>query len=93
MRPGVVWFGEQLAIEDVLRAEEISLAAQVFLVVGTSAVVFPAAGFIRAAKSAGAYVAEFNIEGTGFTQVVDASVQGPCEESLPRLVEALEQHS
>ena len=92
MRPGVVWFGEQLATEDIQRAEEITLSAQVFLVVGTSAVVSPASGLIRVAVHAGAHVAEFNLERTAFSQQLDAVIQGPCEDSLPNLVERLGQY-
>jgi len=92
LRPGVVWFGEQLAMEDVRRAEQIVLTSEVLLVVGTSSQVFPAAGLIRQATASGAYVAEFNLERTACSNEVDASIFAPCEESLPALVEALGHH-
>mgnify|MGYP005620230051 CR=1 FL=1 len=63
-RPGVVWFGEVLAMEDLDRAARATREAEVFLVVGTSALVYPAAGFIGMAARSGALVAEFNLEPT-----------------------------
>lgn len=89
-RPGVVWFGENLAHEDLERAGTIARAAEVFLVVGTSAVVYPAAGFLPVASRSGALVCEFNLEPTDAARDVALTVPGPCEESLPALLAALE---
>ena len=62
-RPGVVWFGEGLP-EDVWReAVAAARACDVFLLVGTSAVVYPAAGLAELARSHGAKVIEINIRG------------------------------
>jgi NAD-dependent deacetylase len=87
-RPGVVWFGEVLAMGDLQRAGVAASRAGIFLVVGTSALVYPAAGFIDLAARSGALVAEFNLEPTGHPGVA-VRVAGPCEETLPRLVQAL----
>jgi NAD-dependent deacetylase len=85
-RPGVVWFGESLPDGMMKEAEHAAAAAQVFLVIGTSAVVFPAAGLIPFAKESGARVIEINTEATAFSGVVDCALQGPAGELLPRLL-------
>ena len=56
------------------------------LVVGTSAVVYPAAGLISLAKSSGAKVIEVNVEATAITGMVDCSLRGKAAEILPSLV-------
>lgn len=86
MRPGVVWFGETLPPEAWERAEEATRAAGVFLVVGTSAVVYPAAGLIPLAKSCGARVIECNMEETPFSAGLDKSFRGAAGELLPQLI-------
>jgi NAD-dependent deacetylase len=85
-RPGVVWFGESLPQDVWKRAEVAAREAEVLLVIGTSAVVYPAAGLVGVAKSAGARVVEINIEETPISGVVDASLRGPASEILPELV-------
>lgn len=62
MRPDVVWFGEQLRGGAWLRAEELAATADVFIVIGTSAQVHPAAGLITTARTTGASVIVVNIE-------------------------------
>ena len=57
--------------------------ATCFLTVGTSAVVYPAAGFARQARSRGAFTAEINLEPTPASSVVDLSILGAAEEVLP----------
>ena len=83
-RPAVVWFGESLHPKDVDRAVEAT-ACDVFLTVGTSAVVYPAAGLARHAQSRGAFTAEINLEQTPASSLVDLSLRGPAELILPRL--------
>jgi NAD-dependent deacetylase len=85
-RPGVVWFGEPLPPNVWLRAEEAARHAQVFLVIGTSAVVYPAAGLVELAKSSGARVIEINIAETPVSGVVDESLRGSAAEILPQLI-------
>ncbi|HLK69686.1 MAG TPA: NAD-dependent deacylase [Bryobacteraceae bacterium] len=85
-RPGVVWFGEPLPDGMIKEAEHAAAAAQVFLVVGTSAVVHPAASLIPYAKQAGAKVIEINVEPTQATKTVDLSLMGPSGEMLPKLL-------
>jgi NAD-dependent deacetylase len=58
----------------------------VLLVIGTSGVVYPAAGFASAAKEAGAFVAEINLDDTPQTGLVDLSIQGRAKEVVPLLI-------
>ncbi|MFZ4573156.1 MAG: SIR2 family NAD-dependent protein deacylase [Phycisphaerales bacterium] len=88
LRPDVVWFGEMLP-EDVLReALERSGECDVFISVGTSAVVYPAAGFVSIASSNGAFTAEVNLEATANSRAVDAAIPGRAGETLPKVVAA-----
>ncbi len=88
VRPDVVWFGEALDSELLERAWQAAQQAEVMLVVGTSAVVQPAAGLAGVAKEAGAFVVEVNLEPTPNTGWVDVALLGKAGEILPRLVEA-----
>jgi NAD-dependent deacetylase len=85
-RPGVVWFGEPLPEGMMKEAEHAAAAAEVFLVIGTSAVVFPAASLIPYAKQAGARVIEINTEPTTATAIVDCALHGLAAELLPKLL-------
>jgi NAD-dependent deacetylase len=85
-RPGVVWFGEPLPEGMMKEAEHAAGAAQVFLVIGTSAVVYPAAGLVPYAKRGGARVIEINTDDTPFTNLVDCALRGPAGVLLPQLV-------
>jgi len=88
LRPGVVWFGEALPVDVLQQAMLAAERAQVFLVVGTSAVVQPAASLPLLARRAGARVVEVNAESTPLSPLVDASFLGPAGVVLPQLVEA-----
>jgi len=83
-RPGVVWFGEMLSQDDI-DAASMACACDVFLAVGTSAVVYPAAGLLQQAKANGAFTAEINIETTSASSAVDLAIQGGAEVVLPAL--------
>lgn len=89
LRPHVVWFGEALDHHLLLQAVEASRRCQVMLVVGTSAAVQPAASLAGEAKTAGALVAEINIEKTPQSVFMDYTLQGRAGEILPRLVEVI----
>ena len=65
VRPGVVWFGEMLPQNVWASAEEAVQACDMLVVVGTSGVVFPAAGLVAQAVSAGKFVLEINPEASG----------------------------
>jgi NAD-dependent deacetylase len=82
LRPGVVWFGENIDA-DVLERSWEAVVCDVFLSVGTSAVVYPAAGLTRGARENGAFTAEINAEVTPNSGFVNLSIQGRAEEVLP----------
>ena len=56
------------------------------LVIGTSGVVYPAAGFASVAKNAGAFVAEINPDPTPHTETVDVAIKGRAKEVVPLLL-------
>jgi NAD-dependent deacetylase len=85
-RPAVVWFGEMLAQEILSEAERAAVQSEVFLLIGTSAVVYPAAGLAPFAKASGATVIEINPEPTPFSGLVDFALQGRAGELLPKLM-------
>lgn len=85
-RPGVVWFGEALPEGIMEEAAHAVRGAEVFLVIGTSAVVYPAAGLIPAAREAGARVVEINIEPSACSSYADCVLTGPAGEILPGLL-------
>ncbi len=85
-RPGVVWFGEALPADVWRRAEQAASQADVLLVIGTSAVVYPAAGLVAVAKSGGAKVIEINIAETAASAVADVSLRGAAAQILPELL-------
>jgi NAD-dependent deacetylase len=81
-RPAIVWFGESLDPSDVSRALKAT-TCDLFLTIGTSAVVYPAAGFVREAHARGAFTVEINLEETPASSVVDVQIRGAAEEILP----------
>lgn len=90
LRPNVVWFGERLPQEAFERAGEAAAACDLFLVVGTSARVYPAAGLIEMAAEAKATVLEVNREETPLSSLATETLRGPAGEILPRLTDRLE---
>ncbi len=87
LRPHVVWFGESLDPDLLGRAVEAVRSCRLMLVIGTSAVVQPAASLALEAKAAGAPVAGINLEPTGQSASMDYVLQGKAGEIVPRLVE------
>ncbi len=87
-RPGVVWFGEPIE-PLVLEQSLAALDCDVFVVVGTSGVVYPAAGLADEARRRGAFTIEINPEVTEATPRFDLALQERAEESLGRLEEEL----
>jgi len=86
LRPHIVWFGESLAEEDLQRSYTALQGSDLCLVIGTSGVVYPAAGFASIAKEAGAFVAEINLDPTPQTDLVDLSLQGRAKDIVPLLL-------
>lgn len=88
-RPAVVWFGEALPLEAIDAAVK-ACECDVFLSVGTSSIVYPAAAFLERARSRGAYTVEINTESTPATGAVDLVLTGPADEILARVDQRLE---
>ena len=87
LRPDVVWFGEM-----PYHMERISAALEectLFVSIGTSGHVYPAAGFVELARKAGAYCVELNLEPSQNIDAFDRSVQGPATSVVPIFVSAL----
>jgi NAD-dependent deacetylase len=83
-RPGVVWFGEAIPAS-ALRAASEAVDCDLFLTVGTSALVYPAAGLVDAAAARGAWTVEINPDATPATGSVDQALSGPAEAVLDRV--------
>ena len=81
-RPAVVWFGEPIPA-DAARAADAATACDVFLSIGTSSIVYPAAGLAATARARGAFTVEINPDTTG--AAVDVAIAMPAEDVLPRL--------
>lgn len=87
IRPGVVWFGEDLPEYEWERAVDATINCDLFLSIGTSTIVYPAAGLPFMAVREGKYVIEVNPERTEFTRYADLYLEGKAGEVLPMLVE------
>ena len=90
IRPDIVWFGEYLPEDQFNNSDEAAKECDVFIVVGTSAVVYPAASLIYSAKENGAYIIEINLEPTEISSFADESIMGKAGEILPGLVKEIE---
>jgi NAD-dependent deacetylase len=86
LRPHIVWFGESLSPVDLSRCAAALRSCDVLLVIGTSGVVYPAAGFASVAKEAGAFVAEINPDPSPHSSTVDVSLKGRAKEIVPLLL-------
>lgn len=87
LRPDIVWFGEM-----PYRMDEIHAAlrgADLFVSIGTSGAVYPAAGFVRAARDLGARTLELNLERSQGSAWFDETRLGPAGELVPAWVEEL----
>ena len=85
VRPHIVWFGESLDRDTIRAAYTASRAADVMLVVGTSALVYPAADLPHAACGTGATLIEINPDATPLTDDAGISIRGKAGEILPLL--------
>jgi len=85
LRPDVVWFGEELPAEAFRAATRAAQTAEVYLSVGTSAAVYPAAGLPLLARDCGAYVAEVNPRRSDIADELDEHVAAPAGVALPAL--------
>ena len=86
VRPGVVWFGEQLPADALERAVEAAADCDVLITVGTSGVVYPAAEIPQVAARMGGTVIQVNPETTPLDPFCAINLRGAAAEVLPRLV-------
>lgn len=86
LRPNVVWFGEMLPDAALALADDAVAECDLFLSVGTSAVVYPAAGYIDSAGARGARTIEINRDPTPISARVDLAIHGLSGEVLPEVV-------
>jgi len=89
LRPDVTWFGEMLPQAAVAEAVAAARAAEVVLVIGSSQLVYPAAGLPEIAQARGAFVIEVNTEDTPLTPSADVSLRGTAADLVPALVPGL----
>ncbi|MFC0634300.1 NAD-dependent deacylase [Brevundimonas balnearis] len=87
LRPHIVWFGETPLEMD--RIEAALQACDLFLSIGTSGAVYPAAGFVQAARFAGARTVEINLEPTTGRRLFVEGVYGPATETVPAFLDTL----
>jgi NAD-dependent protein deacetylase/lipoamidase len=87
MRPDVVWFGE--LPREMERIYEALGACDLFVSIGTSGTVYPAAGFVLEARAAGAHTVELNLEPSDGADLFLERIEGPATEIVPAYVERL----
>ncbi len=91
LKPKVVFFGEMIPQAALMESTMLAHSADAVLVVGTSAVVYPASGIPYIAKQNHARVIEMNLEHTGLTgSITDVFIQGKVGETLPKLLKLIE---
>lgn len=88
LKSATISFGQNLVPEDIERAERAAAACDLFLAVGTSLTVYPAAGLVPLAKHNGARVVIVNGQPTPYDDIADAVLRGPISEILPAIVGA-----
>ena len=83
LRPGVVWFGESIPKAALQTADITAKSCDVFLSIGTSSLVWPAAGLAEIAQQRGAIVIELNLDGTPLTSQSNFALRGKSGVVLP----------
>ena len=87
MRPDVVWFGEMP--REMERIYDALGACDLFISIGTSGAVYPAAGFVMEARAAGAHAVELNLEPSDGADLFLERIEGPATEIVPAYVDRL----
>jgi NAD-dependent deacetylase len=87
MRPDVVWFGEMPY--EMERIYDALIGADLFLSIGTSGNVYPAAGFVAATRENGAHTVELNLEPSDGANLFHEAIHGPATQIVPAYVERL----
>ena len=81
LRPNIVWFGEMPYFMDVI--EQALLQCDLFVSIGTSGAVYPAAGFQQLAQQSGATTVELNLQPSDTASLFDSSDYGPATQTVP----------
>ncbi|CAI3935225.1 NAD-dependent protein deacetylase [Commensalibacter communis] len=87
LRPDIVWFGEMPY--DMEEIQSALLSCDLFVSIGTSGVVYPAAGFVQMASSGHAKTIELNLEPSAGTSLFDESRLGPATQLVPQFVQQI----
>lgn len=87
IRPDVVWFGEMLPVKEIELAYKYATNSEVFLSIGTSAEVYPAAELPLIAKRNGAVLIEINPIKTQLSDFADIHIDIPSGEALPMIID------
>ena len=87
VRPDVVWFGEMPYRMD--QTYEQLARADLFVSIGTSGNVYPAAGFVAEARANGAHTAELNLEPSGGASLFHETHHGPATKVVPKFVDRI----
>ena len=87
MRPHIVWFGEMPL--QMGRIERALAHCDLFVSIGTSGAVYPAAGFVQAARHSGARTVEINLQPTSGARLFDEGAYGPATEAVPAFFDTL----
>ena len=85
LRPDIIWFQDMLNDKTVLAATQAIASCDLFVSIGTSAVVWPAAGYPKLAKNSGAFCVEINPEATELSALYDQSIRLPASAGLEHL--------
>ena len=83
--PDIVWFQDTLNENTVHKATKIISSCDLFISIGTSAVVWPAAGYPKLAKDSGAFCIEINPEETELSQLYDKTIRSTASQGLSQL--------
>lgn len=89
LRPGVVWFGEAIPPDAMQAADAAAGDCDLFLSIGTSSLVWPAAGLAERAAAGGATLAEINPEATPLSAHCDFRIAAGAATAMPKLVDSL----
>ena len=90
LRPDVVWFGEPLPEKEISEAFDFAEEADTVIVIGTSAIVFPAAQIPFVVYNHGGKIIEVNLEPTPVTDIANVSIFEKCGIVLPKILDEIE---
>ena len=85
LRPDIIWFQDMLNDNTILEATQAIASCDLFISIGTSAVVWPAAGYPKLAKTSGAFCIEINPEETELSTLYDQTIRMPASTGLAHL--------